>query len=785
VDGVVFFNGPLNGYDGGSGVVLQPDGKIVVAGVTWDGTANFSFDVLVLRLIGDPPKIHVSPSTALFDFGNVVFGNYITQTFTVTNTGGMDLDIGQIAVTGTNKDDFVLQSDTCSNRPLEPVATGDSCSFQIRFAPRATGPRTAMFSIPSVFPSSDPVQNPYNVTLQGNGTTPGVLSVTPGDGLISSGTQGGPFAPFSKICTLQNTGEGSINWSASKTQTWVTLSSNGGTLNGGDSTTVTVSINSSANSLTAGLYSDTVTFTNTTNGNGNTTRGVSLTVTSPGVLSVTPGDGLISSGTQGGPFSPSSKIYTLQNTGGSSINWTASKIQTWVTLSSSGGTLNAGDSTTVTVSINSSANSLTAGLYSDTVTFTNTTNGNGNTTRGVSLTVTSPGVLSVTPATVFSSSGIQGGPFSPSSKDYTLQNTGETSIDWTASKAQTWVTLSNSGGTLAAGATTTVTVSINSGANSLTAGSYSDTVTFTNTTNGTGNTTRSVSLTVAPPISPRIGVDPDPVVFGGVNVEDEAHKEVTISNSGTAALVVTSSMTVTGGDTAMFGVSPGGGSPCPNLTPTIGVGGSCTVTVKFAPTSDGAKSTTLRIQSNDPIQPTRDVSVTGTGVLMPVTPKGTVGSAVLIRGVFDPNPKNKPKVLIGGQAIKVGSWNASEIRGTVSKALSPNTYNVTVQQKNLPTQNFPAAFAYTSPVIETVSPKQGRATNVITIQGFYFGAKGKIYVGTKSCKATKWNMISTTGVSEVQFAVPKIKGITGPVDVILKIVVTGVGECTAHFTITP
>ncbi|MEW6419423.1 MAG: Calx-beta domain-containing protein, partial [Nitrospirota bacterium] len=179
-----------------------------------------------------------------------------------------------------------------------------------------------------------------------------------------------------------------INWTASKGQAWVSLSSTGGTLGAGANTTVTVSINSNANTLTPGTYNDTVSFTNTTNGNGNTIRPVSLTVNAlPGVLSVSPSDGLSSSGNQGGPFSPSSKNYTLQNTGGSSINWTASKGQAWVSLSSTGGTLGAGANTTVTVSINSNANTLTPSTYNDTVSFTNTTNGNGNTTRAVSLTV--------------------------------------------------------------------------------------------------------------------------------------------------------------------------------------------------------------------------------------------------------------------------------------------------------------------------------------------------------------------------------------------------------------
>jgi YD repeat-containing protein len=109
----------------------------------------------------------------------------------------------------------------------------------------------------------------------------------------------------------------------------------------------------------------------------------------------------------------------------------------------------------------------------------------------------SEGVLSVTPSEGLSSSGNQGGPFNPSTKDYVLENRGGGPVDYTVNKAQPWITLSGTSGSIAAGASTTITVSVNSNANALTGGSYTDTVGFTNTTNGIGNTTRNVSLTVS------------------------------------------------------------------------------------------------------------------------------------------------------------------------------------------------------------------------------------------------------------------------------------------------
>jgi hypothetical protein len=116
---------------------------------------------------------------------------------------------------------------------------------------------------------------------------------------------------------------------------------------------------------------------------------------SQGRLLLTPAADLTSSGNPGGPFTPASITYTLANSGTTSINWTAVKGQSWVTLSRTGGTLQPNTSTTVTVSINSNANSLSARStpYRDTVAFANTTNAQGGGNFGVSLSVTAPGSI--------------------------------------------------------------------------------------------------------------------------------------------------------------------------------------------------------------------------------------------------------------------------------------------------------------------------------------------------------------------------------------------------------
>ena len=106
-----------------------------------------------------------------------------------------------------------------------------------------------------------------------------------------------------------------------------------------------------------------------------------------GYLDVAPLGNMVSSGNGGGPFNPGSVTYTLSNTGISNLNWTASEVVNWLTLSATSGLLTPGGNTQVTVSINTNANSLAPGIYSDTVAFNNTSTGDGNTSRSVSLTI--------------------------------------------------------------------------------------------------------------------------------------------------------------------------------------------------------------------------------------------------------------------------------------------------------------------------------------------------------------------------------------------------------------
>jgi Ca-activated chloride channel family protein len=85
--------------------------------------------------------------------------------------------------------------------------------------------------------------------------------------------------------------------------------------------------------------------------------------------------------------------------------------------------------------------------------------------------------------------------------------------------------------------------------------------------------------------------------------------EVTIQNTGAADISV-SNIALT--DTNNFDLNVNAGAtPCASTTPIIPVGGSCTVTVDFTPTSFDAFSAYLTVHSNDPDLPGKGMGLTG------------------------------------------------------------------------------------------------------------------------------------------------------------------------------
>lgn len=226
-------------------------------------------------------------------------------------------------------------------------------------------------------------------------------------------------------------------------------------------------------------------------------------------LQVRPGLGLAGSGYAGGPFSPTSQTYTVANasTNGSSLTWTARVDAAWVSVTSLGGTLAAGETSTVQAALSSALTNFTPGVYTASLVFSNTASGQIF-TRALQVTVTEP--LAVSPDEGLSASGYLGGPFDPDQKIYTITNRSAHSITWQASLTSSWVAVAPASGDLAASSSLQVTVAVQAAATSLPEGTYGDTLVISNTATTT-TFTRPVQLQAV--ASSRISVTPGVLPF--------------------------------------------------------------------------------------------------------------------------------------------------------------------------------------------------------------------------------------------------------------------------------
>lgn len=83
-------------------------------------------------------------------------------------------------------------------------------------------------------------------------------SITPSSVLDVAGPAGGPFAPVAREYALTNGNDFPVSCTISKSANWLDLSTTFAELGVGDSTTVTATINASAESLAPGTYNDTI-----------------------------------------------------------------------------------------------------------------------------------------------------------------------------------------------------------------------------------------------------------------------------------------------------------------------------------------------------------------------------------------------------------------------------------------------------------------------------------------------------------------------------------------------
>jgi len=292
---------------------------------------------------------------------------------------------------------------------------------------------------------------------------------------------------------------------------WISPSPTSGSVTSGNTQNVTLTI--SAVDLTPGTYHRTLTVNSNDPARPSATVPVTLTVVDLPLIIVTTSAGLVASGPRGGPFTPTSQSFTVTNPSTFTVPWSVAKSVPWLHLPISGGFLAPGASTNITAMLNPMAAGLATGSHTDSLVFTNLTNGRGNTTRLVTLTVHPTAELAVAPATNLQASGPLGGPFTPGNATYTLTNTGDAALNWTAGETAPWLALSSTSGSLAPGASTQVVATIQAAATPL--GSFTENIVFTNTTNGRGNTTRTATLQVYL-LAPLLAAEP-PITGGPGN----------------------------------------------------------------------------------------------------------------------------------------------------------------------------------------------------------------------------------------------------------------------------
>ena len=538
-------------------------------------TSDAANSPLSVALVGTgaQPGLAISPTTV--SFGNVVVGQSGTQAITMTNTSSSNVVVNLATVSGSA---FGISGLTLP----ATIATGQSVSFNAQFAPTGTGVGTGSISF-----TDNAAGSPQSIILSGSGVTQSsALSASPASaafGAITIGNTG------KQTITLSNSGNASVTISG-VTTTGTGFSAIGLTtplvVPAGQATTFTAQFTPT----TAGSATGNVTIASNAS---NTSLSIALSGSgaAAGQAQISASPANVAFGNVGvGSSSP--KNITLQNTGNASLTITqASASGAGFSMSglSMPLTISAGNSATFTATFAPT----TAGSVSGSISVASNAPGSPMT-----IPLSGAGVqaqLGANPAT-FNFGSVQVG--SAGSEQITLTNSGTAGVSIAqATAAGTGFSISGlpAGTTIAAGQSASFTAQFSPTASGSSNGSIS-------IASNAPNSPLTIALSGSG-IQAQLGAVPGTAAFGNVSTGSSNSQTISLTNSGTASVVI-SRATVTGTGFSITGLS----APV-----TIPTGSNVTFNAVFTPSAAGSVTGSVSLTSNAPNSPLT-IALSGTGV---------------------------------------------------------------------------------------------------------------------------------------------------------------------------
>jgi len=446
---------------------------------------------------------------------------------------------------------------------------------------------------------AEPVQDsPQSVFVSLTVLPQCTLQVSPGKLSYSSGyRQHGPPAQ-----TVRLTGSPSctsaLAWNIASAPSWLSVSASSGR------TPTALSVRVVNDRLQPGTYNGTILFNSQA---GTQSLPVTYVVGKPSApgMGITPA--VLSFSAVPGQQALTAQSFTISNTGGGILNWTAATATTvggnWLSVQPTSGSLTGQQAATISVTVNLPPG-IIPGTYSGTITVSGT-DGSGQPLPGgpqvvtVTFVVNAPCAIAAS-ASALSFTGVVGGQ-SPAAQKVTITASGAcaNALTWTAGvSGGSWLTTTPASGTvsLTTAATTSVAVSLSG----LQAGGATATITLSATDSASG---APVGTPIAIPVTLNIQaaactLQPASASNATFTTEDDINppsQTVTVSVSGSCGNNLTLTPTVTqGAGTNWLAITPGTQAMTGNnQTFTI------TITVTSTALADGSYSGSISLSAVD------------------------------------------------------------------------------------------------------------------------------------------------------------------------------------------